>query len=117
MRGPPESETPAPARTGSGRDQRPDGTGFRSNPNEQQARRTEALALHIPLTEQHRERALMLGEQIRSLAISGIEATWRGSYPLALHHWRELDIALAGLLPLAQRLSDHVTKEPARRAS
>jgi hypothetical protein len=63
--------------------------------------------LHIPLTGEHAERAFDLSENIMSCAISAREAFYRGSYPLALHHVREVRLALLGLIQLAKRLSDH----------
>lgn len=68
---------------------------------------SDALDLHIPLSGEHAERAFDLADNIMSCAVSAREALYRGSYPLALHHVREVRLALLGLIPLAKRLSDH----------
>lgn len=67
---------------------------------------SELRDLHIPLTDEHRQRAADLCDLIASTAISAREAIWRGSAPLALHHVGEARIALLALIPLMRRLSD-----------
>lgn len=118
MHGPPETARAAPGGAVRGSPQnalsgrRPE----HQSTKPAQAGRTDARDLHIPLTDEHRNLALELGEMIKSHLISAIEATWRGSYPLALHHFREADIAMTGVLPLAERMSDFALKDPDRRA-
>lgn len=67
---------------------------------------SDARDLHIPLTEDHRLRAMELCDLIASTAVSAREAIWRGSMPLGLHHVGEARLALVALIPLARRLSE-----------
>ena len=72
-------------------------------------------ALHIPLTDEHRERAIELCDLLASCAVSSREANWRGSYPLALHHVGEARLTLLALIPLLKRLAEHAMRPVAER--
>jgi len=66
---------------------------------------SDTLNLHIPLTDEHCDRAIELADLVGSCAVSAREAMRRGSHPLALHHISEARLAMAALIPLAKRLS------------